>query len=152
MALLDPWHYWIILGILLFALETVVPGFVLGCLGIGALATVILALFNVGLEGQLTGFAVISLVSFLGIRPFILKYLNSGDEISTNIDSLVGKTAEVSKIFDIHLKKGRVKIDGDDWLAFTKQGVKLHKHDLVKIIQVKSNTLIVEPIINEDNN
>ena len=152
MELFDPWHYWIILGILLFALETVVPGFVLGCLGIGALGTIFIALAGVSVQGQLIGFAVISLISFLGIRPFILKYLNRGPQLTTNIDNLIGKTAEVTKLFDTNTKKGRVKIDGDDWLAYTVESIKLHKHDLVKILKVDSNTLIVEPISKEDKN
>ena len=149
---MDPWQYWLIIGIILFALETIIPGFVLGCLGIGALATVFVALFDVSLEGQLIAFAIISLLSFIGIRPFILRYLNRGTDISTNVDSLIGKTAEVSKAFDNKLHRGRVKIDGDDWLAYTETPTSLKKHDLVKILKVDSNTLLVEPLKNNDKN
>ena len=142
---MEPWHWWVISGIGLFILEIFAPGFVLGCLGIGALITAIVALMDVSLELQLIIFAVVSIISFFGIRPFVLKYLNAQEEIKTNVDSLVGRAAMVTKEFDLLHRRGRVKVDGDDWMALTEESIELKIGDRVIIKEVDSNTLIVEP-------
>ncbi len=141
----DPWHLWLIAGIALFIFEIFVPGFILGCLGIGAFITSLVSFFDVSMETQLLVFAIVSIISFFTIRPLALKTLSSGDVLKTNVDSLIGKTARVSLAFDPNERKGRVKIDGDDWMAYTQEAISLDKGAFVEIVKVDSNTLIVKP-------
>lgn len=144
-VIMEYWHWWVIAGLALFIFEIFVPGFVLGCLGIGAFFTAVVALLDVSLELQLVVFAVTSIISFFGIRPFVLKYLLKGDGLKTNIDSLVGREAIVTKDFEPIMRKGRVKVDGDDWLANSSESIELSVGDRVLIEKVESNTLIVKP-------
>jgi len=137
------WHIWIILAAALFIFEIFAPGFVLACLGIGALGAAISALFTESLELELTIFSLLSIASFYFIRPFALKTFFKDDSFKSNVDFLVGKSAQVSEAFNTVTKRGRVKIDGDDWRAETIESEELSIGDMVKIYKVESNTLIV---------
>jgi len=137
------WHIWIILATLLFLVEIFLPGFVLACLGIGALGAAISALFIESIELELTIFSILSIASFFLVRPFALKTLFKEDNFKSNVDVLIGKSAEVTEAFSEKLQRGRVKIDGDDWRAETVELETLVPGDVVTIIKVESNTLIV---------
>jgi len=140
---MEYWHLWIAAGFILFIVEIFAPGFVLACLGIGALGAGVTALYTDSLEIQLTVFSVISIICFFLVRPLAVKAFFKDDNFKSNTDVLVGKTAEVSKDFNPSLKRGRVKIDGDDWRAETEIDESLSTGDIVEIIRVESNTLIV---------
>ena len=142
---MEHWHWWIIVGIGLFILEIFAPGFVLACLGIGAVLTAIVAAMDVSLELQFIVFAIVSVISFFSIRPFVLKYLDKKEDFKSNTDSVVGRTAIVTKAFDPDQKKGRVKVDGDDWMAYSLESVVLNVGDRVEVVEVDSNTLFVKP-------
>ncbi|MFK7755718.1 MAG: NfeD family protein [Flavobacteriales bacterium] len=141
------WHIWIILGTLLFIVEIFLPGFVLACLGIGAIGAAISSLFIESIELELTVFSVLSIASFFLVRPFALKTLFKDDGFKSNADVLIGKKAEVTQAFNEKLQRGRVKIDGDDWRAETTARETLELGDVVEIVKVESNTLIVTKII-----
>lgn len=139
----EPWHIWAMICIGLFILEMFVPGFVLGCLAIGALGGMLVSIFFDTIEIQLITAAVVTVLSFLFIRPFALKRLNRRQELKTNVDSLIGRKAKVTQPFDEALQKGRVAVDGDDWMAFTEDAAPLKIGDVVEILRVESNSLIV---------
>lgn len=140
------WHIWILLAMLLFIVEIFTPGFVLACLGIGAIFAGITALITDSIEVQLTVFAAVCAISYILIRPLVLKKMFKDNDFKSNVDVLVGKRASVSETFDTKLKRGRVKIDGDDWRAETDEEQKLKEGDIVEIVRVESNTLIVNKI------
>lgn len=140
------WHYWLVACLLLFVIEVFIPGFVLGCLGIGALGGMITSVFTDRFEIQLLVASAVAALAFFFIRPFALKKLFNKNELKTNVESLIGRKARVSQAFDIDLKKGRVAIDGDDWMAFSLTDTELEVGALVEIMEVNSNTLIVKPI------
>lgn len=142
----EPWHIWAMICIGLFILEMFVPGFVLGCLAIGALGGMFVSIFTATIEIQLITAAVVTVLSFLFIRPFALRRLNRKQELKTNVDSLIGRKAKVSQAFDQVLHKGRVAVDGDDWMAFTEDTLPLKTGDLVEILRVESNSLIVKSL------
>lgn len=143
---LEIWHFWLVACLGLFILEVFVPGFILGCLAIGAIGGMAASWFSDAWEVQLIVASITATLAFIFIRPFALKRLFSEKELKTNIDSLIGRRATVSKPFDHKLLKGRVAIDGDDWMAFTREDAGLTTGDVVEIIEVRSNALIVKPL------
>jgi membrane protein implicated in regulation of membrane protease activity len=147
-TIFEAWHIWALICIGLFILEMFVPGFVLGCLAIGALGGMVMSWFTDTIELQLIAAAVLTVVSFLFIRPFALTRLNRKIELKTNIDSLIGRKAKVSHAFDHSLLKGRVAVDGDDWMAYTETPQELQIGDIVEILRVESNSLIVRSLNN----
>lgn len=140
------WHYWFVLAIALMAIEVFVPGFVLGCMAIGALGGMVASWFSSAIEVQLIAASAVTVLAFVVIRPFALKRLFREDRLKTNVESLIGRRARVSQSFDKELLKGRVAIDGDDWMAYSKTDGKLDEGAVVTIEQVESNTLIVKPL------
>ncbi len=141
------WLIWLSIGVLLLAFEAVTLGFVLLCFSIGAILTSsTLLVIDIPLAYQLIIFAIGSILSLAFIRP-ALKRLNK-EEVPMNVYSLEGKTAVISKAFDLRTRVGRVKIDGDDWRAILVKANprNLHLGDIVTVVHIDSNTLIVEPI------
>lgn len=140
------WHYWFAGAIMLMVLEVFVPGFVLGCLAFGALGGMVASWMSDAWETQLIVASACAAVAFVFIRPFALKKLFREDALKTNVDSLIGRRATVSQSFDTAQLKGRVAVDGDDWMAFSSEPGLLNQGALVEITNVESNTLIVKPI------
>jgi membrane protein implicated in regulation of membrane protease activity len=140
------WHYWLVAAILLMIIEALVPGFVLACLSIGSLGGMVAAFFTDSWEIQLLVASLLSILAFIFVRPFALKRLFRKNELKTNVDSLVGKRARVSQAFDHELLKGRVAIDGDDWMAYSRVPGDFSLGTVVEIESVESNTLIIKPI------
>ncbi len=141
---MEAWQIWLAIGIGLFALETIVPGFVLGCLGVGALLTVIPSYFDISFNAQLVLFSIASILSFFLLRPFVLKWMDGDKRVKTNVDFLIGQLGIVSKDFDNTLKKGRVRAAGDDWLALNVGDESLKIGDPVIVTGVDSITLLVK--------
>jgi len=140
------WHGWIIAALLLFIAEMFVPGFWLACVAIGSLLAGIVALLPIGLPLQVVTFAVTTLASFVGVRPFLVRHFQLGQDtgLRTNVDALLGKTGLVSERIDPATKKGRVIVDGEDWRGATTDNTALEPGTRVMVIQVDGTTLMVE--------
>lgn len=140
----EGWHIWLMSGIALIILEIFAPGFVLGCLAIGCLGGLIADLFGASIAIQLIASSAVALIAFVTIRPLVLRTMHS-NSVRTNVDSLIGRAAQVTLEFDPKTKLGRVKVDGDDWRAESTESVDLKQGSMVEIIKVESNTLIIKP-------
>jgi membrane protein implicated in regulation of membrane protease activity len=144
----ENWQLWVAAALALLICEVFVPGFVLACLGVGALGGALAASLGAGFALQLTVTAIASLVAFVFLRPLALRFGFSGSETATGVEALIDKKARVSSAFDPQTGLGRCKIDGDDWRSeldntasdFPPVG------SMVRIVRVESNTLIVQTI------
>jgi membrane protein implicated in regulation of membrane protease activity len=140
------WHWWAGLALVLMIAEIFVPGFFLLCLGIGCVGGSLAAALGLGAGAQLIAFSAFALVSFLTIRPLLMKRMWKGPEVRTNVDALVGQRGRVTQDFEPGLRLGRVSAAGDDWRAECTTDRQLRVGDLVEVVRVESNTLIVRPI------
>ena len=141
----EVWQLWIAAAIGLIILEVFVPGFVLACLGVGALAGAGAAVLGWGLSVQLMSVAVLSLLSFFFLRPLALR-MSQSEGARTGVDALVGRECRVTTAFDAATGLGRCKVDGDDWraqLAPHAQADLAGERASVWVERVESNTLIV---------
>ena len=130
----------------LIILEIFVPGFVLACLGVGALAGGAAAALGWSVTVQLVVAAAASLLSFMFLRPVALKMSEAKDGATTGVDALLGRECRVTQPFDASTGLGRCKVDGDDWraeLADRAQAPEAGEHAAVWVVRVESNTLIV---------
>ena len=147
MEYLFTWENWIYAGIILLILEIFTPGFVVACIGIGALTTSVFAYFDASISIQLLVFSLATLFSFLGLRPYALKYLYSAEgDVKTNADSLIGKKGIVKETINNDLNKGRVAIYGDNWKAKSLDNSIIEKGDSVEVVNMESTILIVKHI------
>jgi len=141
------WENWIYAGIILLILEVFTPGFVVACMGIGALLAGIFAYFDVPISIQLLVFSIGTLFSFLGIRPYVLKHIyNSKEETVTNADTLIGKVTKVKETIDNNQNKGRISIYGDNWRVRSEDGSTINKGETVEVVKIDSTVLIVKHI------
>src|SRR5438552_12116817 len=110
------WQVWLVAALLLFVAEMLAPGFWLLSVAVGCLAAGVVSLFVPGATVPALSFAAGTLLSLVGIRPFLLRHLHpSGSAIRTNVDALAGKVGIVSERVDPVTGKGRVLVEGEDW-------------------------------------
>lgn len=125
---MTPALIWIILGLFLILSELIATSIVAVFLGIGALATgglLYLGLIN-SLAIQLWVFSGISLLSLVMARRR-LKQLFVGGTIKKNqqsnfLQQAIGQRVEVINNFE--QGRGRVKLNGVQWTAYSKEALK----------------------------
>ena len=109
---------WFILGLVLFLLELVIPGFVIFFFGLGAWITALLCLIvEPGINIQALVFAVTSVLSLIAFRRIIQKkfFDKKPDEHDVD-DEFTGKEAIVIEGFGSE-KTGKVEFKGTSWKA-----------------------------------
>lgn len=138
-----PW-VWIGLGLLLAALEIMVPGVYLIWLAVAAIATGVIAfVLDLGLPFQVVNFVFLALIlafsakRFLRDRPII-----GADPLLNNRGGrLVGETAIVTQAIDGG--SGRIRHGDSEWIA---RGPDIAAGERVRIIGSDGAILLVERI------
>ncbi|HWE89287.1 MAG TPA: NfeD family protein [Pseudonocardiaceae bacterium] len=106
---------WLVIGVALVVAEVLSGTFVLLMLGVAALVSAGVAALGGGLPVSAVVFAAVAAGGITLARPALVRRLQSGQDIKTNTDALVGRKAMVVSRVDAH--EGRVKIGGDLWSA-----------------------------------
>lgn len=136
---------WFIIGLALFLLELVLPGFVIFFFGVGAWITALLCLVaNPGINLQAIVFGVTSILSLMLLRKMIQKrFFYSKDELSKEVeDEFTGKEAVATMDFGPELT-GKIEFKGTSWKAESTEPL---KEGQTVIIKSKENfKLFVEP-------
>jgi len=112
---LGPWGWWIA-GLILLALELVVPGNVFVWFGVAAILTGALALFaHLGWQIELLIFVILAVVLAIAGRRFFARGNSPGEQpfLNDRARRLVGGTYVLSRpIVDGH---GSIRIDDSNW-------------------------------------
>jgi membrane protein implicated in regulation of membrane protease activity len=147
------WILWLIVAVACLILELISGGFFIICFAIGGTATAIAALLGANVYWQLFIFAVVSLLTIFGVRPFALKYLHRNDDSSrpSNADAIIGRLGFVSQNIEAG-GFGRVAIDGDDWKAVSDNGQTIEKGEKVEVIGRDSIIITVKRMSSTFNN
>lgn len=141
------YQIWLIIAFVLVIFEICTAAFGSICFAIGAGFSALAAGLGAGLTWQIIIFAVVSLLTFIFLRPFVLKFLDrKSKDVRTNADALVGKRAVVSERIDASQLTGRVAVDGDDWKAVSENGEVIEKGTPVEIIKLDSIILTVKTL------
>jgi membrane protein implicated in regulation of membrane protease activity len=143
-ANLGPWN-WVIAGVVLMALETVIPGVYFLWFGISAIVVGILAFaFGDALSQpwELVLFAIISVATVFWVRNFAnLQPVESEDkDLNLRSAQYVGRVVVVEDA--ITGGRGRVRVDDTLWLA---SGADAPKGAHVRITGAHGTVFIVEP-------
>lgn len=145
---MEYYQIWLIAAIILVIIELLTAGFGVICFAIGALFSALAGYLGAGLLWQLLVFAVTSVLTFVFLRPVLLKVLDrKSKDVKTNADALIGKVAIVSETVDVAQNTGRVAVDGDDWKAVSADGSVINKGEKVEIVSRDSIILTVRPFI-----
>ena len=136
---------WFLIGLVLFLLELVVPGFIIFFFGVGAWVTALICLIaNPGINLQIVIFAVVSGLSLIALRRLIQKkfFYSKGNHSESVEDEFTGK--EGISIMDFgKTTKGKVEFKGTRWNAESEYDIK--EGQAVTIIKKENLNLIVEP-------
>jgi membrane protein implicated in regulation of membrane protease activity len=140
-----PEIFWFVLGLVLFLLELVIPGFFIFFFGLGAWVTALVCLIgHPGTNLQIIIFAFISVISLIALRRIIQRkfFYNKGTQSEDVEDEFTGKEAIATIDFG-GLKKGKVDFKGTTWTSESVSEIK--EGQRVIIIEKDSFKLIVEP-------
>ncbi|MBK12738.1 MAG: hypothetical protein CL849_04335 [Crocinitomicaceae bacterium] len=156
--MMEHWHLWTLVVLVLLIGEAFVPGLVLGSLAIGALAGGLTSLITEWWEYQFVAASAGALLSLVFLRPIAMRAWFSGDSVATGVDALPGRRVRVTEAFNPMSGRGRGRVDGDDWLLEFSKDWSGHRNegevglndpaniavgDLLEVVRVESNVLIV---------
>lgn len=143
---IQTWLLWAILALVCIIVEIFTVGFAIMCFSFGAVAAAICAACGLGVAWQIVAFSVFTALAFLVVRPFVLKHFYSKNDVKTNADALIGRTARISEEINHTKNTGRVAVDGDDWKAVALNDAVLPVGEQVEIVSRNSIILTVKPI------
>ena len=142
---MEIYQYWLVAAIILVIVEICTAGFGSICFAIGAGFSALVAGLGGGFVWQIVVFAVVSLLTFIFLRPLAIRWLDSkSKDVKTNADALIGRKAVVSERIDAAYHTGRVAVDGDDWKAVSTDGSVIEEGTNVEIVQRDSIILTVK--------
>ena len=135
---------WFWLGLFLLAVifEAATVDFVAIWFAVGSVPAFILAIVGAPIWLQVSTFLVITIVLISFTRPYMLRYFKT-NQIKTNAQSVIGKTATVSMII-LPNEIGAVKLRGQEWSAIASSKIEVGTE--VRILEIEGVKLIVEAI------
>ena len=139
----NPVIFWLIVAIAAGVIEASTAGLFSVWFAIGALVTMIPAWLGASFNMQIAIFIAASALALVFTRPFFKRVLRVG-HTPTNADMLIGSEAAVVAEIDNIAERGRVRAGGLDWEARSADGSKIEKGAVVKVLELRGVTLIVE--------
>ena len=144
---MDVYQIRLVVAIVLVILEIMTAGFGVICFAIGAVFSALVAGLGGSITWQIVVFAVVSLLTFVFLRPVVIRFLDKkSKDVKTNADAVIGRKGVVSERIDSAQHTGRVAIDGDDWKAISEDGSVIEKGAEVKIVKLDSIILTVKQL------
>ena len=142
---MEAYLIWLIVAIALVIFEICSATFGAICFAIGAGFSALAAGLGAGVTWQIAIFAIVSLLTFIFLRPFMLKFMDrKSKEVKTNAEAIIGRRGIVSERIDAEQHTGRVAIDGDDWKAVSEDGSIIEKGVSVEIVKMDSIIVTVK--------
>jgi len=139
---------WVALVIIFALIEVFTLGLTTVWFAIAALVMVFLSFANMPLTVQILIFLVISTLLLIFTRPLAVKKFKIGQE-KTNVDSLVGKHALVTKTIR-EFERGEAKIEGKIWSARSEDNTEITEGNKCEILRIEGVQLIVRKLSEEN--
>ncbi len=137
---------WLMVGVMLFILELMLPGFVLFFFGLGAWITAIASwLWPIELSGQLAIFITSSLLSLVALRGGISRIF-LGKRTDSDIDTPLAREGEVAKVLVTIAPpaEGKIRYSGSSWRATA--GERIEAGEMVAIVRQEGLIMQVRKI------
>lgn len=134
---------WVILFVVLIIIEICTQGLTTIWFAGGSLLAALLSFVGAPLWLQITVFFVISLLLLIFTRPVLKKKFES-KLVDTNIETLIGKVAVVTKVVNNLQNEGTVNLDGMEWTARSESDyIVLNPEEKVVVKAIQGVKLIV---------
>ena len=138
---MNAWVWWLVAAGGLAAGEIVTLAFVLGLIGVGALAGAAAASLGGSSFVQLLTFAVVSVLMIVVVRPIAARHLKTPRAIRTGAAALVGADAVALSVVDGD--GGQVKLRGEIWSARSFSGEEISAGERVEVVNIDGATAVV---------
>lgn len=135
-------YVWLFLTVVFGALEAVTVQIVSIWFAGGSVCAMIAYALGFDETVQIAVFVVSSAVLLLLTRPLVKKMTN-GKKVNTNADSLIGKTAVVTKKTDELGLSGEAKVAGSIWTICSSDGTPIEENEKVTVEKIEGVKLIV---------
>jgi inner membrane protein len=140
------WWYWLVLGLVLIALEMASSGgFYIIFFGVAGIVVALLAATGVAAANwvQWLLFSVVSIASLLLFRNPLMRKLNLGAG-AADIDTLAGETGTALEDMNAGAN-GRVELRGTTWSARNTGSIPLARGHRCVVVRTERLTLLVKP-------
>ena len=138
------WAVWLVLFLVLAAVEMMTLDLFFIMLSVGALAALASFFLGAAFFLQIVIFCVVALLMIVLVRPIAVRHLRkSPPEQRTNIDRLIGEAALTLE--RVSGTSGMVKIGGDTWSARTVDGGSIPAGRRVSVARIDGATAVVIP-------
>ena len=135
--------YWLIGVVVLLAIELLTMGLTTIWFAGGALVAFLVTVVGGGRLLQIIVFLVVSFLLLFFTRPLSTKFFN-GKREKTNVDSLIGKEAKVTKTIDNFNQQGTVFVNGMEWSARAEDDTIIKEGEKIQIKKIEGVKLIVK--------
>ena len=113
----DSWAaIWITVALVAAVVEVSIPHFGIIFVSVGAFAAAAAAYFSFGLPVQIVLFIIVVALSFLVLRPMVLKNMRAAG-VPGRTEVLIGRDGIVTHDIESTVGAGRVNVEGQDWAA-----------------------------------
>ena len=143
------WVVWLVVGLLLVALEVHSQAFFAIFLAIGAFAATVVSVVGAPIWLSTVIFAAVAVGGTLLVRPSLKRisdrHLGARLALPGASDSLVGSRAlTLDTVGDEH-HPGHARLAGENWLAVTEEPGGVAAQTQVMVVEVRGTTLVVMP-------
>ena len=136
------WIIWLSIAIFFLLIESITVELISIWFTGGSLIAMVLSLLKLELGWQIAAFCVASVILIIFTRPIVARYLKR-NESRTNVDSLIGGVATVTKDI-LPDDRGEVKVHSQYWLAISSDNSKIESGQKVSILAIEGAKLIVK--------
>lgn len=137
------WLFWLILAAIMFIGEIVTAGFLLFWVGLGALVSLVLAIFGVPTVIQIVVFLIVTALLIMFTKPIVDKTLKP-TFTPTNVDKIIGKQGYVIKEINNVLGTGQVKVGHEVWTAESEDNENIPQDSYVTVSKVNGVKVVVK--------
>jgi len=138
---------WVVLALILIALETVTVAFIGIYLGVGALCAAVVAAFDGALWLQLVVFAVVSAATLYLTRPALRSRFVNTPLVPSNVPALVGRRGIVVVSIPAGTGgRGQVRIGTEDWSARSLGEEAIAVGETVEVVSIEGVAAIVRVV------
>ena len=139
---IHPRWIWVALVIIFAVIEGLTMGLTTIWFALSALIMVFLSFLPIPVVYQILIFLALSAVFLFFTRPIAIKKFKTGKE-KTNIDSLIGKHALVTKKI-AEFDRGEVKLNGQIWSARTEDNSTLEEGTKCEVVKIEGVMAVVK--------
>lgn len=139
------WQIWLIAAGVFIIGEIITVGFLLFWLSIASLIAMVVSFFTSNVIIQMTVFVISSGLLIFATKPLVKK-LAEKDSVSTNVYSIIGKTAIVIEDIDWASGTGQIKCEGEVWSAKTDEQIDIPTGSEVEIVSIEGVKAYVKPL------